>query len=209
MTRDEIAGIVLVAGASERMAGPAPKQLLPFGDHTMAALAVTNAEASRLDRVVAVTGAAADEVAASLAPARATVVHNPGYAAGNVTSLLTGVEHAGGAGAVLLLLGDMPGVTSDIIDRFVAVWRKAHPWAAVAVYEDGVPNHPFLLSADAVATMERLATHGSKVLWTLLVEAPPEPVAEVRFSRAAPVDVDTVADYEAALRQLGLSLPDG
>ena len=208
MSRDRVAGVVLIAGTSERMAGPLPKQLLPFGDRTMAALSVANAEASRLDQVVAVTGAAADRVAASLTPGRAAVVHNPQFPRGNVTSLLCGVAAAGAPGAVLLLLGDMPGVTPDIIDRFVDVWSEAGPWAAVAVYDDGAPNHPFLLSADAVAAMTGMATSGSKVLWQLLIEAPPEPVVEVRFARPAPVDVDTLAGYHAALRQLGFHEPD-
>lgn len=203
MSSGEIAGIVLVAGRSERMASPMPKQLLRFGERTMASLAVANAEASRLDRVVAVTGRDAAAVAATLAPQRAVVVENPEYQRGNVTSLLRGVEAAGDAAAILLLLGDMPGVSPEIIDRFVDVWRDSEPWAAVAVYDDGVPNHPFLLSAAALTAMA--ATDGSKVLWRLLVADPPMPVAEVHFGRAAPVDVDTMEDYRSALRQLGLT----
>lgn len=208
MTRDEIAGVVLVAGKSERMGGPVPKQLLPFGDLTMAALAIANAEASKLDRVVAVTGSSAREVQESVHPLRATLVHNPDYERGNVTSLLEGVAAAGAPGAVLLLLGDMPGVTPDIIDRFVEVWHDARPWAAVAVYADGRPNHPFLLSAAALDAMTQRATAGSKVLWQLLVEAPPEPVTELRFLRPAPVDVDTPELYHAALDQLGFAVSE-
>jgi len=205
MTTGDIVGVVLVAGASERMGTALPKQLLRFGDRTMAGLAVANAEASQLDRVVAVTGSAAAEVGPTLEPHHAIIVHNPGYADGNVTSLLCGVAAAGDPGAVLLLLGDMPAVTPDIIDRFVDVWRTTHPWAAVAVYDDGVPNHPFLLSAEAVEAM--VARQGSKLLWSLLVEAPPQPVVEVVFARAAPVDVDTIDDYHAALHQLGIAPP--
>jgi CTP:molybdopterin cytidylyltransferase MocA len=209
MTTDEIVGVMLVAGKSERMGGSVPKQLLPFGDRTMAARSVANAEASRLDRIVAVTGAEADRVAASVTACRTTLVHNPDYARGNVTSLLKGIAAAGAPGAVLLLLGDMPGVTPDIIDRFVEVWGEDRPWAAVAVYDDGVPNHPFLLSAAAIGAMTEMATAGSKVLWRLLIEAPPRPVVEVRFARPAPVDVDTLDEYHAALRQLGLAVPEG
>lgn len=209
MSGDEIAGVVLVAGKSERMAGPVAKQLLPFGDRTMAALSVANAEASRLDRIVAVTGAEADHVAASLMQGRATLVHNPEYVRGNVTSLLRGVAAAGAPGAILLLLGDMPGVTPDVINRFVDVWQEARPWAAVAVYDDGIPNHPFLLSASAVAAMTEMARAGSKVLWQLLIEAPPRAVTEVPFDQPAPIDVDTFADYHAALHQLGLPVPEG
>lgn len=203
MTATDVVGVVLVAGKSERMEAGRLKQLLPFGETTMAGLAVASAEASRLDRVVVVTGREDEAVAAALQLGRSVVVRNDRYEAGNVTSLLVGVDAAGEYGAIVLLLGDMPGVTPDIIDRFVDVWREERPWAALAVYDDGVPNHPFLLSAAAVAAMPQ--TSGSKVLWRHLVEAPPGPVATLSFSRAAPVDVDTWADYQAALDQLGLA----
>jgi molybdenum cofactor cytidylyltransferase len=200
----EIVGVVLVAGSSARM-GSTTKQLLPFGDRTMAATVVQHAEASQLDRVVVVTGFEANAVTGTIGARRSTIVHNERYPEGNVTSLLRAVDAAGAAEAVLLLLGDMPGVDVAIIDKFVERWRESHPWAAVAVYADGVPNHPFLLSAAAVAALPQ--RDGSKVLWSLLVADPPQPVDRLEFAREAPVDVDTLADYEAALRQLGHPSP--
>ncbi len=202
--KGDVVGIVLVAGESERMGG-APKQLLRFGERTMAAMVVANAEASHLDRIIVVTGRAADEVTGSLAAGRSTIVHNADYRRGNVSSLERGLEFAADPACVLVLVGDMPGVDPGIIDAMVEEWHRSAPWAAVAVYDDGAPNHPFLLSADAIAAMRRLP--GAKVLWRLLVEAPPHEVAEIRFARAAPVDVDTPEDYVAALRQMGLHPP--
>ena len=202
----DVAGIVLAAGESARMEGMA-KQLLRFGERTMAAVSVAQAEASQLDRVIVVTGRDADVVAGSLGAGRATIVHNADYQRGNVSSLERGLAAAGDPAAVVLLLGDMPGVDRTIIDGMVEEWRRVRPWAALAVYDDGVPNHPFLLSADAIEAMRQLS--GAKVLWRLLVEAPPQPVAEVRFDRPAPVDVDTPEDYVAALRQMNLGSPAG
>ncbi len=202
--KGDVVGIVLVAGESERMGGTL-KQLLRFGDRTMAATTVACAEASRLDRVIVVTGREADAVTGALRPGRATIVHNADYSQGNVSSLERGLVAAPDAAAVVLLLGDMPGVDPVIIDAMAAEWRRSRPWAAVAIYDDGVPNHPFLLSRDAISEMRKLS--GAKVLWRLLVEDPPQPVAEVRFDRPAPVDVDTPEDYIAALRQLGLRPP--
>ncbi len=199
--RGDVVGIVLVAGESARMGGAA-KQLLRFGARTMAATAVAHAEASSLDRVVVVTGRDSDAVTGSLVSGRATIVHNPDYRQGNVSSLERGLAAAGQPAAIVLLLGDMPGVDRPIIDRVVAAWRRSAPWAAFAVYDDGAPNHPFLLSAAAIEAMRKLP--GAKVLWRLLVEDPPEPVTQIHFDRPAPVDVDTPDDYVAALRQLGM-----
>lgn len=202
----EIVGVVLAAGSSERMGG-VPKQLLRFGTRTMAGMVVANAEASLLDRVVVVTGAAADAVAGSLGVRRATIVHNPDHAAGNVTSLLRAVDAAGAPDAILLLLADMPAVDTEIIDAFVALWRATQPWGAVAVYADGVPNHPFLLSSAAVTAMPQ--QDGSKVLWRLLVADAPHDVERLAFDRPAPVDVDTPEDYVEALAQLGYDASSG
>ena len=197
----DVVGIVLVAGLSARFGHGVTKQLLHIGDRTMAAVAVANAEASQLDRVIVVTGNAAAEVAASLDEGRAEIAHNPSYEEGNLSSLRTGLAAAGDVAAAVVLLGDTPEVGPDVIDRMVAVWRDRGPWAAHAVYDDGVPSHPFLLSADAVAIVRALA--GSKPLWSLLVEAPPEPVMSVLFDRAPPVDVDTASDHAEVLRRLG------
>lgn len=201
MSEMGIVGVVLAAGKSERMEDGRLKQLLPFGDRSMAAVVVAHAEASALDRVVVVTGRRSDEVRATLPPGRAVIVENPNYDDGNVSSLRCGLDQAEGAEAIVLLLGDMPGVTSDVIGDCVTHWKTHRPWAAHAVYADGAPNHPFVLSAAAVDALQE--TRGSKVLWRMLVEAPPQPVAQVRFDRPPPVDVDDLVAYGAALDQLG------
>ncbi len=198
-----VVGVVLAAGRSERM-GEQTKQLLRFGDRTMVSTVVGHAESSQLDHVVVVTGRDADAVVASLGAERATIVHNPDFDGPNMVSLRRGVAAVDSPAAVLLLLGDMPGVDTPIIDAFVDRWRRDRPWGAYAVYADGIPNHPFLLSAEALAVMP----DGPKVLWHMLVEAPPQEVAQVPFDREAPIDVDTPEAYVAALRRLGLREPD-
>jgi molybdenum cofactor cytidylyltransferase len=189
-----IAGVVLAAGASARMGRT--KQVLPLGDGTVIGVTVANAEASRLGRVVVVTGANADEVEAGFVPRRAGVVRNPQWEAGNMSSLLVGIGAAGDADAVVHLLGDMPGVGREIIDRFVALWVERRPWAAVARYADR-EGHPILLSADAVAALGTL--HGPKALWRFLEEAPAGPVERVEFDFPIPIDVDTAEDYARLL----------
>jgi molybdenum cofactor cytidylyltransferase len=199
---ETVVGIVLAAGLSERMGGDAPKQLLRFGDLTMVAVTVGNAEASTLDRVVVVTGRAADEVAASIPEGRHEVVDNPDHAEGNLTSLRVGAGAAGEVAAVVVLLADMPGVATEVINDLVAMWRDEQPWAIVSEYADGEPNHPFLLSAAALS--EALDRSEPKPLWALLVEDNPDRVARLRLTERPPVDVDTPGDYTEALRRRGM-----
>lgn len=191
-----IAGIVMAAGLSERMVGSLPKQLLPLAGRPLIAITVGNAVASSLDKVVVVTGHRGDEVAAAIADTRATVVPNPDYRGGNMTSFRAGYASAPNCDAYVILLADMPGVTTAIIDRMIATWNAGRPWAAVAEYSDG-PRHPLLLSAAAMT--EAAGTTGPKAIWRFLESAPPGRVEPVAFLQSAPRDVNTHADYEALL----------
>jgi len=191
-----VTGVILAAGVSRRMERGRLKQLLPWGDTTVVGAAVAGAEASRLDRVVVVVGHHATEVASALPEGRRIVATNPDYRAGNLSSFRVGLAAAGEPAAAMVLLGDMPTVGPEIIDRFLDVWEASRPWAAVAEYRYS-RGHPLLLSAEAIAAVDAGAE--GKALWRLLEDAPPGAVRRVRFSLAPPLDINSPADYRAAL----------
>ena len=140
-----VVGVVLGAGASTRLGRP--KQSLPLGDRTLLAHIVADVEAAlSLDRVFVVLGGAADEAAAGLTLTRSVAVRNDSYGDGCASSLLAGLDAAGECDALVLLLGDMPGVTPAIIDSVVETWRAAPTWGAITEYDDGI-GHPFVFSA--------------------------------------------------------------
>jgi molybdenum cofactor cytidylyltransferase len=197
---NDIGGIVLAAGLSERMGAELPKQLLPFGGATLAAVSVRNAEASTLDRIVVVTGYRSDEVAAAVAGGRADVIENRDYRDGNMTSFRVGAGGLAGCEAYVVLLADMPGVSPPMVDRMVAEWRRSRPWAAVASYSDG-RAHPLLLSAAALS--EAVQAEGAKGVWRFLDNAAAGLVADVVFDFPMPHDVNTQAEYEQMLRDDG------
>ena len=193
-----ISGIILAAGLSERMGGDVPTQLRTIDGVPMVAIAAAGAVKSLLDEVVVVTGHEADAVAEAVAATGARVAVNPSYMEGNMTSLRVGAQALAGSDAYVLLLADMPGVTTRIIDEMVKVWREDRPWAAVAVYRDGI-RHPVLLSADA---MDRVVPcSGPKAVWRMLEDADPAAVHQVPFDMDAPMDVNTPADYETISRE--------
>lgn len=197
MTRPPaVAGIVLGAGRSTRLGRP--KQSLSFGDTTLLGRVVLDVVASSLDPVVVVVGGAAEEARGNLPPTRAVVVTNDAYASGCASSLLAGLDAVGPCDAVMLLLGDMPGVDAAIIDGVRADWERQRPWAAVTSYR-GRPGHPFVFSAAALATLRGL--HGDKAVWKIL-DARPEQVRPVAVDLALPVDVDTWDDYLVACAEL-------
>lgn len=189
-------GVVLGAGSSRRLGRP--KQTLALGDTTLLGWVMRDVESSSLRRVVLVLGGAADEALDGLDLRRAQVTHNAGYGDGCSASLLAGLDAAGDVEAIMLLLGDMPGVDADVIDQVRREWERERPWAAVTSYETGL-GHPFVFSAAAFPALREL--HGDKAVWKL-VEAQPDRVARLPVARQLPRDVDTWEDYRAVLYNL-------
>ncbi|MGN6168154.1 MAG: nucleotidyltransferase family protein [Solirubrobacteraceae bacterium] len=182
-------GIVLGAGSSSRLGRP--KQTLPLGDTTVLGWIMRDAEASSLERVVLVVGAAAEQALAGLTLRRADVVHNDSYGSGCASSLLAGLNAAGSCESIMLLLGDMPGVDAAVIDTTRAAFERERPWGAVTRYQDGF-GHPFLFVAGAFPALRAL--HGDKAVWKLL-ERQPHRVAKLAVGRHRPRDIDTWDDY--------------
>ena len=202
MAPSEVVGVLLGAGSSRRLGRP--KQTLPLGDTTVLGWTLRDAEASSLDRVCVVLGGAADDAVRVIEPTRAAVVYNAEYGSGCASSLLAGLDYAGDCDAIMMLLGDMPGVDAGVIDRVLAAWRAAPSWAAVTAYDDA-PGHPFVFSAEAFPALRVL--HGDKAVWKLVDGEPETRVRRVRVPTPRPLDVDTWDDYRAAARQLGVRSP--
>jgi molybdenum cofactor cytidylyltransferase len=200
MGEHEVVGVLLGAGSSRRLGRP--KQTLPLGDSTVLGWTLRDAEKSALDRVCVVLGGAADEAARSIRPNRASVVYNAEYGSGCASSLLAGLDHAGECAAIMMLLGDMPGVDATVIDTLLAAWRADPSWAAVTTYDDGL-GHPFVFSADAFAALRAL--HGDKAVWKLVDAEPEDRVRRARVRKPRPLDIDTWDDYLAVSRQLGVT----
>ena len=189
-----IVGVVLGAGRSSRFG--TPKQLLPFGDTTMLGQVVRNANASDLDGVVVVLGRASEELRGSVDFGRAIVVENTAYGTGCASSLLAGMDAAGeDCEALVLLLGDQPGVRTGFIDHVLSEWRSSRSWASVTSY-GGELGHPFVFAREAFEDLRGL--HGDKAVWKL-IEAYPERARRMGIEAPLPPDVDTPEDYELAL----------
>ena len=106
------AGLVLAAGSSRRMGSP--KQLLPIDGKPLLQLVVEQANRSKLDQVVVVLGAAADEIRAGVELGRAGVLINPDHASGMASSLIAGLASLGdGVDRVVVILGDQLGPGPD------------------------------------------------------------------------------------------------
>jgi molybdenum cofactor cytidylyltransferase len=198
MRSENIVGIILAAGESKRFGSA--KQHLPFGDTTLLGQAVRNANNSKLEQVVVVMGRMADEVRKSVDFGRSIAIDNTAYGTGCASSLLAGLDRANDCAAIMLLLGDQPGVKTEFIDQMISDWRKDKAWASVTSYQ-GKLGHPMVFAREAFAELRKL--HGDKAVWKL-IEAYPERILQVNIDVELPLDVDTPSDYNQVLSRLSL-----
>ena len=187
-----ISGLVLGAGASQRF-GP-PKQLAAFRGTTMLGWVVNQAQqAAGLDEVVVVLGRAADQVRAQVDFGAARVVENPVFGEGCSSSYRAGIGALSPeSDAIMIILGDLPGVTPEIIDRLAEAWRERDAPIALCSYQ-GRKGHPMIFARSMFPQLVEL--HGDKAAWKL-VDANAALVQEVQFDFPYPDDINTPEDFE-------------
>jgi molybdenum cofactor cytidylyltransferase len=188
--RKFISGLILGAGASQRL-GP-PKQLLPFRGTTMLGWVVEQAgRAAGLDEFIVVLGRAVDEVRERVDFGAARVVENPVFTEGCASSYRAGLAALNPESeAIMIILGDQPGIAPDIIDRLAEEWRRKEAPIALCSYQ-GRKGHPMIFARSMFDQLETL--HGDKAAWKL-VDANSELVQEVHFNLPFPDDINTPAD---------------
>jgi molybdenum cofactor cytidylyltransferase len=194
-----VAGVILAAGSSTRMGRN--KLLLPIGGETVIRRAVREALEAGLDPVVVVLGHEADRVRDELTDLHCVAIVNPDHANGVGTSLRAGVAHASAearAGAVMVLLADMPFVTAASIRRVVETYRESRAPLVLSRYGD-VDAPPTLYDRSLFPELLALGEGqcGKKVVRHHAHEAAivPSPAFALR-------DIDVAEDYENALAEL-------
>ncbi len=194
-----VCGLVLAAGASRRLGQP--KQLLPYRGTILLDWVVRTAEAAGgLDQVTVVLGGAAPEVRERLRPTRARIVENPDFGEGCSSSYQAGIASLDrSAVAVVVVLGDQPGVEAESIDLLVAEWRRVGARIMATSYR-GERGHPLLFSRELFGELNGL--EGDKAAWKIL-DRRPDWVQDVAVDRRLPRDVDTWRDYEAVAADRG------
>jgi molybdenum cofactor cytidylyltransferase len=196
-----IGAIVLAAGQSSRMG--TNKLLMEVNGRPMLRRVTEAAAASHAGPVVVVTGSADSDLKAALDGLPLRFANNPDFSKGLSTSLRVGVnalpEDCDGA---LVLLGDMPGVDTALIDKLIAAFDPGEERAICVATHNGRRGNPVLWARRFFP--EILAIEGDVGARNLLASYD-EMVCEVDADSDAPlIDIDTpeaLAAYREANRE--------
>lgn len=181
----KIAALLLAAGSSRRM-GAANKMVATIGGRPLVRIAAEAALGSGAASLTVVTGYAPQEVDSALAGLDIGRVHNPDFAAGLSTSLRAGLALLpDDVDGVIVLLADMPAVTSDTVDRLIEAFR---PGGIVVPAFAGQRGNPVLWSRRFFPELMAVTgdTGGRR-----LIEAHRNVVTEVELGADIALDVDT------------------
>lgn len=192
--------LLLAAGRGTRFGGAkllAPLRGRPLVAHPLACIADA-VRAGTLAGGVAVVPAGDDALAGFVATAGLEAIPNPAPETGLASSLRLGLaaiaRHAD-AEAAVILLGDQPGVSPELLARLVSAWRASPrpvvrpAWSAAP----GEPGHPIVVGRALWGRAAALA--GDRGLGPLLA-AEPSLVQDLPVPGHNP-DVDTAADLAA------------
>jgi molybdenum cofactor cytidylyltransferase len=145
--RPRIAAIVLAAGMSRRMGHNKLLATLPNGK-TIIAATVEKVLATAAHPVIVVTGHQDEQIRAALAGRKLRFVHAESYAAGMAESFRAGIAALSDSiGAALIVLGDMPLVSSATIEKILAAFDPEEGREIVVPVHDGQRGNPVLWGA--------------------------------------------------------------
>jgi CTP:molybdopterin cytidylyltransferase MocA len=183
------AGLILAAGAGKRF-GLEPKLLAdlrgrPLLEHAIGAACAV----AELERIVVVLGANAEQITGAVDFACAEPVICECWDDGLSASLRCGLDALPGCDRVIVILGDEPLITPELIARFVHA-----PPGTRATY-GGRPGHPVVLGPEQIRTIQSLT--GDRGARDLLADGPTMECGDHETGR----DVDTAADLEAVRRR--------
>lgn len=190
-----IAALVLAAGQGRRMGGP-NKLLAEIGGRSLVRTVAEAALASRAVSVTVVTGHRREAVEQALAGLALRFVHNTDHAEGLATSLRCGVAGLGDdIDGVLVMLADMPRVTSPTLDRLIEAFDPGAGRRIVVPTHRGQRGNPVLWSRAFFAELQAIeGDTGARHRIGMHADA----VIEIEIGPEVALDVDTPEALHAA-----------
>jgi molybdenum cofactor cytidylyltransferase len=176
-----------------------PKLLLEVEGRPIIRHAVERVISAGIRHVFVVAGPDHEGLAQALDGLPVRFAVNPTPEAGQGSSVSAGVRAlAAGTTAVLIALGDQPGVPAEVIPALLEALKRPGKCIAAPRYADGLGN-PVLFAASIFP--ELLVLAGDRGARAVVLQDPSR-LAQVDIGSPMPKDIDTPEDYES------LSPPD-
>jgi molybdenum cofactor cytidylyltransferase len=193
-----ICAIILAAGLSSRMG--VQKLLLPFGGKTVIGHIVDQLLVSSIDEIHVVVGHNADQIFAELSGRAISIVNNPDYKSGMLSSVRCGLKSLPEkCRVVMVVLGDQPSISTELIDQMLKSFAATEKDILVPLYQ-GKRGHPILFS---VKYRDEIMMHYDDMGLRGLMHEHSEEVFELEVPTASVLcDMDYPEDYR---RELGLN----
>ena len=195
--REGVSIVLLAAGSASRMGLSAGHKLLAdFDGELLVRRVAGRAKASSARDIVVVTGHRAADIGVALTGLDLRLAHNADFASGMASSLKTGLaalpaDHDG----VMILLGDMPGLTTADLDRLIETFVSAGGASVVRACDGAMRGNPVILPRALAPDLMKLeGDAGARGL----IEASGYPIIDVDIGAAARLDVDTPEAVRAA-----------
>jgi len=193
-----ISGIILAAGAAERMGRQ--KLLLNLNGKPVLQWVLEAALSSELDEVVCVVREANEiQKGISLKDDKLRWVTNEKASEGQNTSVIAGLKAINPqSDAALFLVGDQPLVKRDLIDDLIDLFRKTAALIVAPTFQ-GQTRNPVLFRRKLFPEMLKLTgDRGARGL----IQQHKENAVFLEWNEESPfVDLDTREDYEILNRQ--------
>lgn len=182
-----------------------PKLLLPLAGRPVIAHVVDELLRGPVDVVWVVVGMDGAGVRAALGSRRVSFVANPAPDGGMLSSVRCGLRALpSDCQAVVVALGDQPGISADVVSPLVQSFRSARRGMVVPVYQ-GRRGHPILVS---MRFRDEILNRFDSIGLRGLLAAHPEEILEVDIpSPAILEDLDTREDYERIASRFRGSTP--
>ena len=206
------AAIILAAGSSSRMGGGRHKLLLPLDNRPVLAHVIDASLASQARPIIVVLGHQSDHVRSQIKPYtihhKITLIENVHYQQGMSSSLCIGIQTLLTNGyrkdassyqvdSALIVLGDQPLITPQIIDTLISMYRTTGKPIVAPLYK-GKRGSPVLFDKNLFA--ELLEVTGDEGGRTVL-ERHRQEVELIEVGDAlANYDVDTWEAYEQVVK---------
>jgi len=197
-----IVAVVLSAGESSRMGRP--KALLPVDGVRFIEKIVTALKSTRVAKIIAVLGHDADEMRRQIGDLPVTMVVNPNYKRGQLSSLVAAInsiqssKDSASVDGILVHLVDHPYINPDLVNLMIDRFHETKKLIVVPRYQ-GRRGHPVIFSSALFA--ELLAApldQGAKTV----VHAHRDDTLEIDTEdEGVTIDIDTPEEYRQHVKE--------